>query len=312
MLYEGDCLEWLKTRRRLSIHAAITDPPFSFVEYSTEDMEKLRSGRGGIWRIPPSIGGSRRRPLPRFSVLSESDIENVYQRTYTWATALNRVLVPGAHAFVASQQLLSYQVTRAFADAGYEVRGQVVRLVRTFRGGDRPKGAEAEFPSVSASARASWEPWLIFRKPLEGTLAENLRKWGTGGLRRSSRSSPFRDVISSGRPPQREKSIAPHPTLKPQTFLRELVRASLPLGKGVILDCFAGSGSTLAACAAVGYRAVGVELDSQYVVMAASAIPQLAVLYPDDLGPVGPAAREATPEELSLPGLVRLQTAAGA
>jgi DNA modification methylase len=73
-----------------------------------------------------------------------------------------------------------------------------------------------------------------------------------------------------------ERELAPHPSLKPQAFLRQLVRAVLPLGKGIILDPFAGAGSTLAAAEAVGYASVGVEKDADYFDMACKAIPRLA------------------------------------
>ncbi|MBO0869946.1 MAG: site-specific DNA-methyltransferase [Micromonosporaceae bacterium] len=72
--------------------------------------------------------------------------------------------------------------------------------------------------------------------------------------------------------------MANHPSLKPQAFLRHLVRAVLPLGEGRVLDPFAGSGSTLAAAEAVGYESIGVELDPHYVEIARTAIPALAAL----------------------------------
>jgi site-specific DNA-methyltransferase (adenine-specific) len=70
--------------------------------------------------------------------------------------------------------------------------------------------------------------------------------------------------------------LAPHPSLKPQSFLRAVVRGALPLGEGVILDPFAGAGSTLAAAEAVGYASIGVEKDPRYVAIARAAIPKLA------------------------------------
>ena len=69
--------------------------------------------------------------------------------------------------------------------------------------------------------------------------------------------------------------MAPHPSLKPQGFLRQLVRGVLPLGEGVVLDPFCGAGSTLAAAEVVGYRSVGIERDPEYFGLACQAIPRL-------------------------------------
>jgi site-specific DNA-methyltransferase (adenine-specific) len=126
------------------------------------------------------------------------------------------VKVPGGHIFIAATPLWSHIVFSAIAEAGFEKRGEIVRLVRTLRGGDRPKGAEDEFPDVSSMPRSCWEPWGLFRRPFNGTLAENLRLWSTGGLRRLPDGNPFPDVIESIRTPRCERKIAPHPSLKPQ------------------------------------------------------------------------------------------------
>jgi site-specific DNA-methyltransferase (adenine-specific) len=69
-----------------------------------------------------------------------------------------------------------------------------------------------------------------------------------------------------------------HPSLKPQSFLRQVVYASLPLGKGIVLDPFMGSGSTVAAAEALGYSSIGVERHRDYFVMSQDAIPALARL----------------------------------
>lgn len=178
--------------------------------------------------------------------------------------------------FVASNPLVSHAVARALVDAGLERRGEIIRLVMTLRGGDRPKNAHQEFPDVTVMPRSMWEPWLLFREPLEGRVQDNLRRWKTGALRRPSQHQPFGDVVESSPTHKRERMLAPHPSLKPQAFLRKIVRAALPLGEGTVLDPFAGAGSTLAACEHVGYASVGVELDERYAQMAMKAIPQLA------------------------------------
>lgn len=144
------------------------------------------------------------------------------------------------------------------------------------RGGDRPKAAHDVFSEVSVMPRSMWEPWLVFRKPLEGRVQDNLRKWKTGGFRRPSPDRPFGDVIRSGPTRGNERKLAPHPSLKPQDFLRQLVRGVLPLGEGTVLDTFCGAGSTLAAANRAGYPSVGLEIDPDYFSLSREAIPALA------------------------------------
>lgn len=275
-LYCQDCFDWITQQNDNSIHAIVTDPPYGLQEYSPEEVSKLRKGHGGVWRQPPSFDGNKRSPLPRFTVLDEKQIVQLREFFFDWGAALIPKLVPGANVIVASNPLLSHIVSGALAGCGLERRGEVIRLTMTMRGGDRPKNAEHEFPGVSVMPRSMWEPWLLFRKPLEGRVKDNLRKWGTGGFRRISDERPFGDVIKSSPTTKTERSLANHPSLKPQSFMRQIVRASLPLGRGVVVDTFAGSGSTLAAAEAVGYASLGVERDRDYYDLACSAIPRLA------------------------------------
>ncbi|HEV58277.1 MAG TPA: site-specific DNA-methyltransferase [Phycisphaerales bacterium] len=277
-LWRTDCFEWLEARPERSIHAVVTDPPYGLHEYTADQQQKLRAGKGGVWRIPPSFDGHERSPLPRFTTLTEEQLKDLWSFFHLWGRAILPRLVPGANVLVASNPLLCHIVGSALSQAGLERRGEIIRLVTTMRGGDRPKGAHREFAQVSVMPRSMWEPWLMYRKPLEGRVKDNLRKWKTGGYRRPSEAKPFGDVIKSSPTTKKERDLAPHPSLKPQAFLRKIVHAVLPLGEGTILDPFAGSGSTLAAAEAVGYEALGVEKDAHYFHMACEAIPRLAAL----------------------------------
>ncbi len=271
-----DAFDWLEKAEERSIHAVVTDPPYGLVEFSLEQLEKRREGNGGIWRIPPSFDGSKRQPVPRFTVLRDGDKNNIHKFFGRFCELLFPVLVPGAHVFVAANPLLSDLVFEPFRTAGFEKRGILIREVHTLRGGDRPKNAHDEFPDVTVMPKSCFEPWGIFRRPCEGRVQDNLRAWGTGGLRRLSKDEPFKDLVRSSPARRPEREIAPHPSLKPQAFLRPLVRSSLPLGKGVVLDPFAGSGSTLAAATACGLRSIGIEKNPEYYRMGVAAIPQLA------------------------------------
>lgn len=280
-IFHADCFDWIEQQQENSIHAVVTDPPYGLYEYTAEQQNKLRNGKGGVWRIPPSFDGHTRSPLPRFTTLSAQQLKDVRVFFFYWARLLTPKIVPGAHIIVASNPLVSHIVSGALSDAGLERRGEIIRLTMTLRGGDRPKAAHNEFPDVSVMPRSMWEPWLVYRKPIEGRAQDNLRKWGTGGFRRPSAEKPFGDVIQSAPTRKAERDIAPHPSLKPQAFLRQVVHAALPLGKGIILDPFAGAGSTLAAAEAVGYDSVGVEKDEHFFTMACASIPKLSQLVPN-------------------------------
>lgn len=278
VMHHADCFDWIGDQADASIQAVVTDPPYGLHEYSAEQQAKLRNGHGGVWRIPPSFDGHLRSPLPRFTTLTADQLDELRAFFLLWGRTLLPKLVPGANIVVASNPLLSHIVASALSEAGLERRGEIIRLVMTMRGGDRPKAAHEEFPGVSVMPRSMWEPWLIYRKALDGRVQDNLRRWHTGGFRRPSASRPFGDVIESAPTRPSERAIAPHPSLKPQAFLRQVVRAALPLGEGAVLDPFAGAGSTLAAAEAVGYASVGIEKDRRFFAMAADAIPKLAKL----------------------------------
>jgi site-specific DNA-methyltransferase (adenine-specific) len=276
-----DAFEWLASAPSNSIHGVVTDPPYALREYDLSELQKRQDGRGGVWRIPPALDGYQRSPLPRFTVLDANGKQRLEYFFYRLATGLLRVLVPGAHVFIATNPILSHHVYYPFVLAGFEKRGEVIRVVSTLRGGDRPKNAHKEFCEVTVMPKSCWEPWGIFRKPLEGRVQDNLRKWGTGGLRRKSRTEPFKDLILSSVTPRLEREIAPHPSLKPQAFLRELTRAVLPISEGIILDPFMGSGPTIAAAQACNLRSVGIESNPDFFKIAVSAIPRLSTLYKD-------------------------------
>ncbi|MBI3292264.1 MAG: site-specific DNA-methyltransferase [Elusimicrobia bacterium] len=277
-LYLADCLVWMSAQSEASVHAIVTDPPYGLKEYTDQEKAKLRRGRGGVWRIPPAFDGCERTPVPRFTILTEEDRGQLQFFFSQFARHAFRILVPGGHLLIATNPLLSHLVYVPLVDAGFEKRGEVIRLVQTLRGGDRPKNAHKEFPDVSVMPRSCWEPWGLFRKPCEGRVQDNLRKWKTGGLRRISSVSPFCDVIESSPTRAEERAIAPHPSLKPQALMRQLVRASLPLGEGIVLDPFMGGGSTIAAALAVGYESIGIEIDPIFFRIAQRAAPQLGHL----------------------------------
>jgi site-specific DNA-methyltransferase (adenine-specific) len=158
----------------------------------------------------------------------------------------------------------------------------------------KAKTPEAEkWVGWTTSLKPNFEPAVLARKPVkEKTVAANVVKYGTGAMNIAATRYDF-ETIEGGRytsnvmidesaatelgdparffyvakPSPSERPVVnnqAHPTVKPLTLMRQLVKLVTPPG-GVVLDIFAGSGSTLEAAALEGFDSIGFELTPEYV-----------------------------------------------
>mgnify|MGYP003092576665 CR=1 FL=1 len=143
--------------------------------------------------------------------------------------------------------------------------------------------------------KPAWEPIVVARRPHEGRLVDNVRAHGTGamniraGMDAVNGSYPpnllmgeqaMAAAVEQGAPdhvwpvfryqpkaPKRERPIVgggQHVTVKPLALMRYLICLVVRPGS-LILEPFAGSGTTLQAAAMENVRAVGCELDDRYI-----------------------------------------------
>lgn len=61
VIRQTDAFRYLDDAPENAFHAVVTDPPYGLLEYTDGQLAKLRSGNGGVWRMPPALGGYRRR-----------------------------------------------------------------------------------------------------------------------------------------------------------------------------------------------------------------------------------------------------------
>jgi len=134
----ADCLEWLSRVYENTLHAVVTDPPYGVKEYDLDQLEKRAAGSGGVWCIPPSFDGHTRAPLPRFTALDAAERDRLRRFFTDWARLTLAALRPGGHVFIATNAVIAQLLYGALVEGGLEFRGQLIRLVRTLRGGDRP------------------------------------------------------------------------------------------------------------------------------------------------------------------------------
>ncbi|SRR6266568_7626200 len=153
-----DCFEWLRQRPAHSLNAVCTDPPYGILEFTEKEIAKLRAGRGGVWRLPPKVGGSHRDPLPRFTVLSNEQKHHLRNYFRDWGALLLRVLVPGGHVCVAGHPILQHHVQGAMAEAGFEVRPAIMGCTTAFAAGTGPRMPRRNFQKCVLVPKARMSP----------------------------------------------------------------------------------------------------------------------------------------------------------
>lgn len=85
--------------------------------------------------------------------------------------------------------------------------------------------------------------------------------WQTVGPRDSGSAARFYYCAKASKA---ERAGSKHPCIKPQALLRWLIRLITPPG-GMVLDCFAGAGSTGMACLSEGRSAVLIEREAEHI-----------------------------------------------
>jgi DNA modification methylase len=316
LLLEADSLTMLPELPAGSVDAVITDPPYGI-------------GFGGeTWD-----GGKLTDPL------------GFEDWTSAWAREALRVLKPGGWLAAFGSPRTAHRLTAGVEAAGFEIRDQLL----WFYAQGVPK-SRLRPDGLASCLKPAYEPILLARKPLEGTLDQNLAQYGTGALQideariprteggrgfwpanialthesrcrrgrcqpdcpvalidseprpdheisrlffasKASRKEreagcealPLHQVPIYSRPNSRARIVHNvHPTVKPLALMRWTVRLLCP-PDGTVLDPFAGSGSTGAACALEGRHFIGVERDDRYVSIARARIKHWAAIAAQEM-----------------------------
>ena len=169
--FSGDSIEVLRGLPDNSVDSCITDPPYGLADlpvakvalaltrWTTDDRAFIHGGGTGF------MGARWDRFVPPPALLDE-----VY-----------RVLKPGGY-------LLMFAGTRT-----QDLMGMSVRLAG-FRLKDTLAWARSDvFPKTKHTLKPGCEPILLAQKPLEGTIARNIAKWGTGGVNVDEVRTAFRN-----------------------------------------------------------------------------------------------------------------------
>lgn len=166
-LHLGDCLDVLRTMPDCTVDAVVTDPPYGL------------SFMGKRW---------------------DYDVPSVD----VWTECL-RVLKPGGHLLAFAGTRTQHRMAVRIEDAGFEIRD----LIAWVYGSGFPKShnLKDEWQGWGTALKPALEPITVARKPLVGTVAENVLAHGTGALNIDGCRVGADDGANRARPPRTANTI---------------------------------------------------------------------------------------------------------
>lgn len=281
-LFLGDCRQVLATFPPHSIAACLTDPPYNYefighkwdATESARRVERVQHSKTLVKHIPYGSGLAGGVRNAQWYQRVRANIQEYQDWCFEWATEIFRVCKPGAivAAFNSTRTLAHLQI--AFERAGFYTRDCIVYR----RASGIPKGLnlKAKLAQKGASDADNWEGWhsclrneweaiVVVQKPLCNNYLETVRQYGVGLFHTANPDGSFQSNILENIPRDKDKSENFHFTVKPLALMEKLIAMFVPPSpENLILDPFAGSGTTLVAAQKLAYNYVGIEIVPEY------------------------------------------------
>ena len=263
-----DCRNGMKQLKENSVSLVLTDPPY-FIDGMGDDWDTQKLNA----RVKPGVIGSLPAGM-KFSVEQGRELQKFLAPV---ADEWMRVIRPGGFCLVFSQNRLGHRTAIALEDAGFEIRDVLVwryegqakafsqdHFIRKRKISDEEKDRLLRKLGgrKTPQLKPQGEMIILAQAPREGTFVDNWDKWETGLIDVDNpliNASQFPGtIIPSNKPKERYGHI----TAKPVDLLQHLIRIfSAP--RALILDSFAGSGSTGVAAILEGRDFIGYEIEAE-------------------------------------------------
>ena len=280
-LYQGNSLDLIKLVESEVVHLILSDIPYGI---GAEDWDVLHEntntaylGSSPAQRTAGAVFKKRGKPINGWSEADRSIPKQYQEWCSEWAGEWYRILKPGANVFIFAGRRLGHRCVCAMEDVGFSLKDNLAwirtraphraqRLSVVYnRRGDTASSEEWEGWRVG-NLRPIYEPILWFTKPYKigTTIADNVLKHGVGGYNEKAFLRYVEEPENAITMGMGKKENGLHPTQKGVRLMQALIELTTREGQ-LVLDPFAGSGSTLVAAKNLGRRYMGFEIVSKYV-----------------------------------------------
>lgn len=279
----GDCRNVLKTLPANSISSCITDPPYNyeFIGHKWDDTEiqrrkdRVKDSKTLVKNIPYGSGLAGGVRNERWYKKNRDNIIEYQQWCQEWSTELFRVCKPGASVLVFNSTRTIAHVQVALENAGFYARDILVyrRSSGIPKGINMQKSLEQngyenfdELEGWHSCLRSEWEAVCVVQKPLVNNYTQTLLEYGTGLFYTKQDDGGFQSNILENIKREKTQDFNVHCTVKPLDLMKKLVEIFVPRSRdSIVIDPFAGSGTTLVAAKLAGLDYVGIEIEPSYV-----------------------------------------------
>ncbi len=278
----GDCVEVLQTLPADSVAACITDPPYNYEfvghKWDHAEIERRKAAIAEsstmVKHVPYGSGLAGGVRNERWYEKNRINTHEYREWTLAWAQEVFRVSKSGAYVAVFNSSRTAAHVQVSLEDAGFYARDVLVyrkpsgipkgfNLASKLKQLGRP---HEQWKDWHSALRNEWEAIVLVQKPLVNNYLKTFDQFGVGLMKTINEDGTFQSNILEGLSRRGSESFNIHSTVKPIGLMEKLVDLLVPPGTGnIVLDPFAGSGTTLVAAANLGRSFIGVEIVPEYL-----------------------------------------------
>lgn len=234
VLYHGDACELLpRIVRAGSVALIFADPPYFL-------------SNGGV-----TCHAGRMVAVDKGRWDRLESIAQMHEFNHSWLSACRAALGPDGTIWVSGTRHVIYSVGFAMQEAGFKLLNDI-----TWEKPNPPPNLSCRYFTHATETLL----WAAREK-------KSRHKFNYQAMRAAAGGRQMKSVWRLPAPTRAEKELGAHPTQKPLALLERVIAASSDPAD-LVLDPFAGSGTTGIAAAGLGRRFVGIDTDDSYLELA--------------------------------------------